>query len=344
MRQNMTNNRRLNTRRNLMRPTRQRDLLLLAQELSASSKGLTMAEMMVATERSRRTVERMLDTLAELGVETETTQAEGEHHLLKRWRLTEALPSPLLALDEDERLALEGVAVTMPDGTARRALVKLLASQRSRVATGVAIDAHTLIDRTAYTGFVGPRYVGSERLIGLCERAIVGFEQVVLSYRKDGDARASARRIKPLGLLFGRFGYLVGLEKGTGVRTYRLNCIEEVQLVGKTFKPPSWFNLKRWVAESFGIFHGDERLHIVLRFNPEVADRLARLRLHPSQRLETSPDGTLRVHLHCRGHRELFHELLHPDWHGHVVLEQPASLVSAFHEYLTAAATAQQRL
>lgn len=295
-----------------------RDLIHLAQELRASSGGLTMAQMMQRAERSRRTVERMLDGLAELGIETETAQAEGDHHLLKRWRLVEPLPAPLTALSEEERLALEGVAVTMPEGPARRALVKLLASQREQVATGVAVDAHTLIDRTAYTAFLGPRYVGSERLIGQLERAVTGFEQVILAYRKDGDDLATARRVKPLGLLFGRFGYLVGLESGKGVRTYRLNCIESAELVGKTFKPPAWFNPKQWATESFGIYHGDDLKTWRITFSERVAKRAATVFFHPTEQKIWLPDGSLEMTLRCKGERELLHEMEHPDWAGEV--------------------------
>lgn len=295
-----------------------RDMIQLAQELSASSKGLTMAEMMAFTERSRRTVERMIQGLYELGIEPHNVPTEGEHHLLKRWKLEKPLPAPLVALDESERLALEGVTVTMPDGPARRALVKLLASQRSNVATGVAVDAHTLIDRTAYTGFVGPRYVGSETLIGQLERAIQGFEEVDLAYRKDGEEEASTRRVRPLGLLFGRFGYLVGLHVGTGLRTYRLNCVESVNLIGRTFKPPTWFNLKEHAAESFGIYHGDELKTWRIKFSPRVADRAVSVQFHPSERKTRLPDGSLLVILRCRGERELLHEMQHPDWVGEV--------------------------
>lgn len=293
-----------------------RDLLDLATNLSAASGGLTMAQMMRLTERSRRTVERMLDGLLELGLETEAGQAVGEHHLLKRWRLVRPLPAPLVALEEGERLALEGVALTMPDGPARRALVKLLASQSTSVATGVAIDSHTLIDRTAYTGFVGPRYVGSETLIGQLERAIQGFEELKVSYRKDGEAAASGVRVKPLGLLFGRFGYLVGLASGKGVRTYRLNCIEGVELAGRTFTPPAWFNLKAWAAESFGIYHGDELKTWRIIFSPKVAARAQSVQFHHSEQKMVLPDGSLQVTLLCRGERELLHEMQHPDWAG----------------------------
>ena len=300
-----------------------RDHIQLAEWLAGSSTGLTMAEMMALTERSRRTVERMLAGLYELGIETDEAQAEGEHHRLKRWKLVKPLPAPLVALEEEERLALEGVAVTMPDGPARRAVVKLLASQRSQVATGVAVDAHTLIDRTAYTGFVGPRYVGSETLIRQLERAIQGFEQLQLAYRKDGEEKASVRRVKPLGLLFGRFGYLVAQSFGEReVKSYRLNCIESVSPVGKTFKPPPWFNLKDWASESFGIYHGDELKTWRIRFSPRVADRAESVQFHRSERKMRQPDGSLLMTLRCRGERELRWELEHqPDWQGEVQIE-----------------------
>lgn len=299
-----------------------RDMIHLAQELSASSKGLTMAEMMTFTERSRRTVERMIQGLFELGIEPIDVQAEGDHHLLKRWRLVRPLPAPLVALEEGERVALEGVTVTMPEGPARRALIKLLASQRSSVATGVAIDAHTLIDRTAYTGFVGPRYVGSETLIGQLERAIQGFEELNIRYHKDGEESASAVRVKPLGLLFGRFGYMVGLASGKGIRTYRLNCIEAVELAGKTFTPPAWFNLKAWSGEAWGVYHGDALKTWRIVFSPKVAARAESVQFHPSQQKKRLSDGSIEIMVRCRGQRELLHEIQHPDWAGQVSIKE----------------------
>ena len=256
----------------------------------------------------------MLLGLYELGIEPYNVPAVGEHHLLKRWKLEKPLPAPLVALEEGERLALEGVALTMQEGPARRALVKLLAAQNTSVATGVAIDAYTLIDRTTHIGFVGPRYVGSETLIGQLERGIQGFDELDISYRKDGEESASKVRVKPLGMLFGRFGYLVGLASGKGIRTYRLNCIEAVDLAGKTFTPPAWFNLKAWSSDSYGIFHGDILKTYRIVFSKRVAARAASIQFHPSQKTKYLADGSLELMLRCRGERELMHELTHPDW------------------------------
>jgi hypothetical protein len=115
---------------------------------------------------------------------------------------------------------------------------------------------------------------------------------------------------------------MVGLANGKGVRTYRLNCIEGVELAGRTFTPPAWFNLKAYAAESFGIFMGDALKTWRIVFSPRVAARAASVQFHPSQLKRVFPDGSLEVTLRCRGERELRHEFGHPDWQGEVRIDE----------------------
>jgi len=44
--------------------------------------------------------------------------------------------------------------------------------------------------------------------------------------------------------------------------------------------------------------------------------------------------GGLIVELYCQGHRELIHELCHPDWLGQVKIISPESLRFEFDEYI----------
>ena len=44
--------------------------------------------------------------------------------------------------------------------------------------------------------------------------------------------------------------------------------------------------------------------------------------------------GDLVVELRCQGHRELIHELCHPDWLGQVTIEAPWTLRAEFDEYV----------
>lgn len=311
--------------------TKLRDMLELALELQVSSLGLTIDQLRTRTGRSRKTVERMLQGLTELGLEAELSRMESDHHLTKRWRLRAALPGPLLMLQANERAALERHLQTLPEGAATRALAKLLGNQKP-LSNHLAIDEEELINRTAYIGRTGPRTQANEAHMAIFERAIQGFERLELRYRAQGRRRASWRIVDPLGLLFGRFGYLVAA-RGNITVTYRLDLIEDVKPTGSIFEAPKDWNMKDWAADSFGIYHGDDILDVELRFSGEAAKRAEKVRFHPSQKI-CRIRGGLVVRLRCQGHRELIHELCHPDWLGQVQIESPDSLRVEFNAYL----------
>ena len=311
--------------------TKLRDMLDLSLELQVSSLGLTIDQLMARTGRSRKTVERMLQGLTEIGLEVELSRLESDHHLTKRWRLRATLPGALLALQPQERAALERHLQTQPDGTTSRALAKLLGNQKP-LSNHLAIDEEELINRTAHIGRTGPRTQANEAQMAIFERAIQGFEKLELRYRALGRRRASWRTVEPLGLLFGRFGYLVAA-RGDITVTYRLDLIEDVRPTGLIFEAHKDWNMKNWAADSFGIYHGDDILDVRLRFTGEAAKRAEKVRFHPSQKMRRSRGG-LVVRLRCQGHRELIHELCHPDWLGQVKIESPESLRFEFNDYL----------
>lgn len=308
-----------------------REMLGLALELQASSLGLTIEQLMERTGRSRKTVERMLNGLADMGLEVEPSRLDSDHHLTKRWRLSGNLPRPLMSLQPQERSALERHLQTLTDTTTSRALSKLLGNQKP-LSNHLAIDEEELIARTAHIGRTGPRTQANEAHMAIFERAIQGFERLEIHYRTQGRPRSSWRSIDPLGLLFGRFGYLVAAREGQPA-TYRLDLIEDVRPTGRIFEAYANWNMKSWSADSFGIYHGDEILDIRLQFNGEAAKRAEKVRFHPSQKMRRTR-GTLIVDLRCQGHRELIHELCHPDWLGQVKIESPDSLREEFDDYL----------
>jgi len=313
-----------------------RDMLDLVLELQVSSLGLTIDQLMARTARSRKTVERMLQGLTELGLEVELSRLESDHHLTKRWRLRANLPGAFLTLRPNERAALERHLQTLPEGAATRALAKLLENQKP-LSNHLAIDEEELINRTAHIGRTGPRTQANEVQMAILERAIQGFEKLEILYRALGRRRASWRTVDPLGLLFGRFGYLVAARGDMPATfrpvTFRLDLIEDVRPTGLIFEAHKGWDMKDWAADSFGIYHGDDILDIRLRFTGEAAKRAEKVRFHPSQKMRRVRSG-LVVQLRCQGHRELIHELCHPDWLGQVQIESPGSLRVEFNQYL----------
>lgn len=316
--------------------TKLRDMLDLALELQVSSLGLTINQLMVRSGRSRKTVERMLQGLADIGLQVELSRLESDHHLTKRWRLRANLPGTLMTLQPNERAALERHLQTLPEGATTRAFAKLLGNQKP-LSNHLAIDEEELINRTAHIGRTGPRTQANEAQMAIFERAIQGFEKLELLYRALGRRRASWRTVDPLGLLFGRFGYLVAARGDNSATfrpvTFRLDLIENVRPTGEFFAAHDDWNLKDWAADSFGIYHGDDILDIRLLFTGEAAKRAEKVRFHPSQKMRRIRGG-LVVQLRCQGHRELIHELCHPDWLGQVQIDTPDSLRVEFNEYL----------
>ena len=43
---------------------------------------------------------------------------------------------------------------------------------------------------------------------------------------------------------------------------------------------------------------------------------------------------TFLKELRCRGHRELIHELCHPDWVGQLAIEKPDEFRTKYYEYV----------
>ena len=87
-----------------------RDMVELCGHLQARSMGLTITELMQLTERSRKTVERMLGTLIGLGLVEANHIRESDHHLTKRWRLEGSADAPIhlfMNIEPLEKVALE---------------------------------------------------------------------------------------------------------------------------------------------------------------------------------------------------------------------------------------------
>ena len=132
-----------------------RDLMLLATDLQSSSMGLTKTQLIERCkdrgfEPSKRTIERWLVDLEELGMKTELTVVETDHQNTKRYKVR-GLPNALLKLLPEERSALERYGQMIRDETTKNALNKVLSTQ-TNLSTAMVNNLQELIEQTAYTG------------------------------------------------------------------------------------------------------------------------------------------------------------------------------------------------
>lgn len=127
--------------------------------------------------------------------------------------------------------------------------------------------------------------------------AIPARHVVSLVYRKPGKAAAELRRVHPLHLALqeGRWILVAHDPRRRGIRQFVLYRIEEVEAMEETFEPPAGFDAKAYLRGSFGHFAGEEEREVAIRILPELAPYIRERPWHPTQRVETQPDGGLIV-------------------------------------------------
>ena len=334
-------------------------LVLLATELQASSIGLTYKEIQNLfvefgeTEPSIRSLQRILGNLKgihlgkNIGLKETVKWKSGygnDPHLTKRF-LMRGLPSALLNLTDEERVALERLLNTLPPDLGKTGLTKLLAATDKKVSTTrLKNKLDELIDREIHTGFVKARTHETIGPISILEDAINDEQEIEFYYKSQRAKKAVLRRVRPIGLLFGRFAYLVAIPSSDSghkkPQTYRMDLLDDVKAVDSFFEAEKGFSFKDWSKQSYGIFHGDTEIKVKLLFSKEVADRASKITFHSSQQMTQHKNGTLTIVLRCKGHQELIHELIHPDWLGRVKIQEPEQLRTEYLEYLERAKSA----
>jgi predicted DNA-binding transcriptional regulator YafY len=154
----------------------------------------------------------------------------------------------------------------MKQGPAAAALTKVIANSTNVKFMRLRGSLEELIERTAHTGRVSPRTAENVNQMSILEEAIEGREEISFLYRSQTAKKASVRAVRPLGLLFSRFGYLVASTGSRAPASYRLDLLKDVKLLGTYFEPKSNWDFKAWGDESFGVFHGDDLIKVKLCF------------------------------------------------------------------------------
>jgi predicted DNA-binding transcriptional regulator YafY len=79
---------------------------------------------------------------------------------------------------------------------------------------------------------------------------------------------------------------------GEEIHNFRMNRIQEAQVLNKSFQLALGFSLENYMA--FGVYH-EHKQHgeVVWRFTPAAAEHTAEFRFHPTQTVELQSDGSL---------------------------------------------------
>ena len=301
-------------------------LIELARRLAGTAEGLTLDEMAEACGVSRRTAERMRDTLGGLFPQMEEIPDPPS----KRFRISNGLEGFAQTPTAEELLELSKAAAALRKGGAapRGAVLeslerKVRSAMRNATLRRLAPDIEALVRAEAIGVQAGPRPFEDEAVITTLRFALKAMKRVSFAYT-GGRTPGHRRVVTPYGLMFSRINYLVAAEGGSrDPRNWRLDRIVEIELLDEAGAAPEDFNLQDYAARSFGIYQ-DEVQDVVLQISPDGAEDALNWRFHPSQVVERQADGSVMVRFSASGMLELAWHLF--TWGDKVEVREPAIL------------------
>ena len=171
---------------------------------------------------------------------------------------------------------------------AETALLKLAGVLKSDAGMGAEIEqaARELAGRPAHADYQ-PTF--REVVRGYIYRRQIEITYRPLNWGKSFKTLFSTYLIEPSAI--GYSTYLIGHSATVNaLRAYKLERIEFARLTRSAYAIPPDFPGLDILRNAWGIVMGEETLRVVLRFSPQVKQRVLETRWHPSQATDADPD------------------------------------------------------
>jgi len=257
-----------------------------------------------ACEVSRRTIFRDLDALRQSGVPLRYDER------LQRYHIPETYYLPPTNFTPEEALALIvlcqdlGGREELPFfGPARSAALKLASSLPARLRERLRTTGHAVTVRMPPANPLHAQSPVYEQLL----EAISERRSVRIRYRGPTEDEISTR-LHPYRLLFSRRSwYVIGrssLHRAT--RTFNVGRIRRLEILDDPYEIPRGFSLDRYLRNAWHLIPepGPDQ-EVVVRFTKLVAQNVAEVRWHKTQRLQIHDDGRLDFHVTVSGLKEI---------------------------------------
>ncbi|GGI73343.1 WYL domain-containing protein [Polymorphobacter multimanifer] len=315
-----------------MRYARADRLIQLALEMQAARGGLTLTDIEQRFDVSRRTAIRMRDAVIAAFPQADEVPSNDR---AKRWRLSGGAVRPLLGITADDLASLENAAALLirenlvdQADELRGVASKIRASLAAELMRRIDPDFGALAEAEGLAMRPGPRPAIPASLFATLRTAIKSCRKVTFQYAGRISGTQAPRTVRPLGFLYGHRHYLVAQNDDAAaarapVRFFSMPQITKLRLLPDNFDRDPDFNLRAFVAPSFGVYE-EAPVDVVWRFSAEAAPIARQFQFHPSQTAEAGDDGTLFVRFHAGGLLEMAWHLM--TWGRHVEVLAPQAL------------------
>ncbi len=310
------------------------DILDLAVFMSSKVQGVTIPDIMERYNTSRRTAERMRDSLMNIFpsiMEIETDDS------LKHWGFENYSISQLISFSPKEIANLEQLQRRTTNKEMKEELSKTV--DKLKALNNKNIDTlenriELIMQSEGYAIRQMPQYKIDGAIVDVIREAIHKSKKVLGIYHD------KQRLIEPLGLIYGSKIYLVAREKAKGddIYTFLLHKFSDLKITAETFDKKD-FDLIEYSKQSFGVYHG-EILNVKLSFNKEVANEAFNYNFHPTQKMKQEQDGSLTVTFKASGNKEIIWHIF--KWGESCKILAPKSLRQEYIEMLNKCSEAQK--
>jgi len=305
-------------------------LLRVALDMRGTAEGISLDDIQNAYGISRRTAERMRDSIERVFPQMEQANP-GE--LPKRWRIRTSAINGLIGFSVEELAALMTAAnlarrenMTETSRRLETLSVKLKSLIHPQVARRIGPDLEALTEAEGIALRPGPRQTIPDAIFADLRHAVISCRKVRLHYRARGTGRLSRQLVDPYGFLYGNRHYLVAYSLSDRARDYRLFSlanIEKIEILQASFERKKDFALQKFAERSFGVFQ-EKPFDVVWRFSAKAAPDARQFVFHPTQTMESQSDGSLIVRFRAGGALEMSWHLV--TWGNEVEVLEPTKL------------------
>ncbi|MBR6098121.1 WYL domain-containing transcriptional regulator [bacterium] len=308
------------------RYSRVSDILDLAIFMSSKLQGVTISEIAERYNVSRRTAERMRDSLICIFPQVDEIETDDNQ---KHWGFINYSISQLVNFTPKELANIEQLQRRTTNHEMKEELSKTLEKLKTinrKNMTSIENNIELFMQTEGYAVRQMPQYKINIQTIDIIRNALQQSKMV------EGIYHDKKRLIEPLGMIYGEKIYLVAREKakGDGIYNYLLHKFSDLKLTDKTFDKGD-FNLQEYTNQSFGVYHG-EILDVKLSFAPEIAKEAKEFNFHPTQKMKEEKDGSLTVTFKASGNKEIIWHVFR--WGAGCKIIAPKSLKDEYKKYL----------
>jgi predicted DNA-binding transcriptional regulator YafY len=218
------------------------------------------------------------------------------------WLGKEALTSLLLAYR---------LASTVPDLAIKTSLRSFLEQLLTKISYHKTISIKELSNKVSVRNIEYSKT--SEKIYHAMLEALLATRPVQIEYHSPHNSETTTRDILPLHLLYymGTWHIIGHCALKNELRDFVLSRIKTITpCENKIITRFSAEQVREYIRQTFGIFHGKETNEVCLRFSPDISTWIAEQAWHPAQKTCTEKDGRLCLSIPVADFREIKREIL----------------------------------